>query len=146
MADACTPPAKHEQVAQQIFNTVFDHSLSFRIELPYETARDFLRQVGTYNAFSAEAVLAALDSIDALIPRMRFGEGNPNNGNRDYRISVGREGSPVIYLERYERDEGEKAGDVRSRLICREMRTTASADEADYWVEGDKVTFRFWWD
>ena len=77
---------------------------------------------------------------------------NPNNGNRDYRISVGREGSPVIYLERLEFNGKPKLDDATMKAVCREMELSARADEADYRVvplvfgPGRKIEFRFWWD
>ena len=143
---------KNTQIGDAIFDGVFENSLDFRIEMDYDVGRQFIRRIDQYNAFFSANVLAALDAIDELIPRMRFGEGNPNNGRRDFKISLGREGSPVLYIERIEWGDTERLSDDRIRLICREMQSVAAADEADSSIEplplsgGRKVTFRFWWD
>jgi hypothetical protein len=138
------------QAADEMFEAVFERSLHFRIEMSYERAWQFLRRIESYNAFSAANVLDALERVDALIPKSFYGEGNPNNGQRSYTISVGREGSPVIYLERYEFGEERWLPEETLRLICREMEVIGMADESDYDAEpfpgGRKVTFRFWWD
>src|SRR5947208_2388911 len=131
MADASTtPPATPEQTADIIFDAVFGRSHTFLIELRYASARRFISRIGNYNTFDAHAVLAALDGIDALIPRARHGARHPHDGKRTYRISVGREGSPVLYLERFEGPGSEALGDDRARLICRRMQEEARADEA----------------
>lgn len=138
--------------ADAIFDAVFDRSLNFRIELPYETALSFVRRIDQYNEFHWPTVMDALKRIDGLIPRRRYQEANPNNGKRDYTISVGREGSPVIYLERLEFFDKPQLDTATMKAICREMELIASADESHYHVEnfsfgpGRKIEFRFWWD
>jgi hypothetical protein len=96
-------------------------------------------------------VLAALEAIDGTIPRRRYAEGNPNNGRRRYEISVGREGSPVIYIEFYEWREDEHLPDEQLQAIVQLMRAIGRADESQFEtyqtpLGGRKVTFRFWWD
>ena len=134
-----------------IFDAVFDRTLHFRIEMEYDVVCQFIRRIGQYNDFRAETVLEALDRIDRRIPRSFYGEGNPNNGQRSYTLSVGREGSPVLYLERYEWDHENRLSDDELHAICREMQVSGHADEADFEVTPTlschrKVTFRFWWD
>ena len=149
-----TAPAQHQiPPADAIFDAVFDRSLDFRIELPYDTAVGFLRRIDKYNEFEAGRVIEALEHIDQLIPRMNGGPGNPNNGNRDYRIAIGREGSPVIYLERREYATKCPIAEKSMKDICEEMKLWASADDATYQVEEftsfgktRNITFRFWWD
>jgi hypothetical protein len=149
-----TSPAEHQiPPADAIFDAVFERSLQFRIELPYDTAIGFIRRIDTYNEFEAGRVIDALERADQLIPRMNYGPGNPNNGNRDYKISVGREGSPVIYLERFEYGTKAPIAEKSMKDICEEMKIWAEADEADYEVHeytfcgpSRKITFRFWWD
>ena len=138
--------------ADEMFDAVFEKSPHFRIEMSYEDAQHFIRRIDEYNELRWEDVLSALDRVDRLIPRTFYGKGNPNNGQRSYEISVGREGSPVVYLERHEWRDMDRLSDDRLRRICQEMELTGAADEANFEVQpttfGDsrKVTFRFWWD
>lgn len=151
-----TPPAlSANPVADRIFDAVFDHSSEFRIRLDFDSAVSFIRRIGEWNEFQPEVVIEELENIDRRIPRTYYGPGNPNNGQRTYTLSVGRENSPVIVLERYEFDHGAASrlsdGDIRA--ICDTMEYIARADEAHADVHelpagfgGRKVTFRFWWD
>lgn len=149
-----TPPATRQiPPTDAIFDAVFDQSHHFRIQLPYDAALAFIRRIDKYNEFEAGRVIDALEQADHLIPRMNCGPNHPNNGNRDYTISVGREGSPVIYLERFEYGAKCPIAEKSMKDICEEMKVWASADEAIYEVEdfacfgkSRKVTFRFWWD
>ena len=141
-----TPPAN------DIFDAVFEKSLNFRIELPFEEAQEFIRRIDRYNEFDASLVLDGLQRIDGLLPRMQYSPGNPNNGRRDYKISVGREGSPVIYLDRWEVFDKPELDSATMKAICREMELIALADESHYHIDqftrvpGRKIEFRFWWD
>ncbi|NLY03072.1 MAG: hypothetical protein GXY83_44035 [Rhodopirellula sp.] len=149
-----TTPAPYQiPPAGAIFDAVFDRSLDFRIELPYETAIDFLRRIDKYNDFEAARVIEALERIDQLIQRINGGPGRPTSGNRDYSLSIGRESSPVIYLERWEFAPNCPIPEKCLKDICEEMRIWGRADEATYeiedfpcWGKSRKITFRFWWD
>ena len=66
---AVISPESHIQTANQIFDGVFDQSLDFRVEMPYDAAMHFLRRIGAYNNFQAEKVIEAMRRVDALIPR-----------------------------------------------------------------------------
>ena len=145
MQTIISPANIHIDKGNQIYQGVFDQSLDFRIQMNYDTAIQFIRRIGGYNEFDPEIVITALECVDRMIPRKFYNEGNPNNGERRYHISVGREGSPVIYLDLYEWD-GERLQDATMKCIRDEMEVTGLADEADYWREGSKVSFRFWWD
>ena len=151
MSPNLTLTGPHTQIADNIFGAVFGHSLDFRIELPYEVALRFIERIGLYNEFEAPTVLDALERVDRLIPRCAFGEGNPNNGNRDYKIEVGREGSPVIYLQRFEWLTEFPLTEDQMKAACLEMQLNGKADEATYEVincdsQTRRITFRFWWD
>lgn len=155
-----TPPAEHKlfythnpSAADEIFDAVFPRSHNFRIELPYDEAIGFVHRIDSYNEFEATAVIEALEHVDKFIPRTSYGPGNSNNGRRDYTISVGREGSPVIYLERFEFSTKTQMSESEIKSICLEMETIGRADEAHYEVKqfsfcgpSRKITFRFWWD
>jgi len=148
-----TPAPCQIPPAGAIFDAVFDRSLDFRIELPYDMAIDFLRRIDKYNDFEAARVIEALERIDQLIQRINGGPGHPSSGNRDYSISVGREASPVIYLERWEFALDCPIAEKSLKDICEEMKIWGRADEATYeiaqfpcWGKTRKITFRFWWD
>ena len=151
LAHATTTPALLTNTADEIFDAVFERSLDFRIELKYEDLLGFIRRIGQYNDFESGAVIDAIEAIDRLIPRSFYSEGNPNNGRRAYRLSIGREGSPVIYLERLELSFSKPLAEETMKIICREMELCGRADEADYEVQqvsfgGRRIRFRFWWD
>jgi len=155
-----TPPAEHKfsltqnlSAADQIFEAVFPRSPNFRIDLPYDEALGFIRRIDSYNEFEAAAVIEALEQVDKFIPRTSYGPGNSNNGRRDYTISVGREGSPVIYLERFEFATKRQMSESEMKSICLEMEAIGRADEAYCEVKevsfcgpSRKIKFRFWWD
>jgi len=149
-----TPPAEYKiAAADELFDAVFHRSSDFRIELDWNDALGFLTRVDRYNEFEAETVIQSLKRVDALIPRAWYNDGNPNNGQRTFRISVGREGSPVVYLDRYEVSHfaDSPLKEETMRLICQEMELIARADEATYEIRnwsggGGHVRFRFWWD
>lgn len=141
-----------QDAADTIFDAVFDRSLHFQVELDFDQACRFIRRINQYNDFHWGHVLDALDHIDRLIPRRSYGPNNPNNGQRDYTLKIGREGSPVIYLDRLEFFDKEQLSDERIKAICEEMELIGMADEADASIEsaaipnGRHISFRFWWD
>ncbi len=150
--NATTTGYTAQQTADVIFDAVFDRSLDFQIELDFDQTCRFIRRIDRYNDFHWAHILGALDHIDRLMPRCSYGPANPNTGRRDYTLKVGREGSPVLYLDRIEFSEKEPLTDERMKAICDEMRRVGMADEADATVEpidvlnGRHVSFRFWWD
>ena len=128
--DVITIGQQTQTIADQMFDAVFEHSGHCLIEMSFDEACQFIRRIEEYNEFQADYVLTALENIDRLIPRKYYGEGNPNNGQRSYSISVGREGSPVIYLERYEWDKEDGLTEETITAICREMELIGRADDA----------------
>lgn len=147
-----TTGPKAQQTADAIFDAVFERSLHFQVELDFDATRAFIRRINQYNDFHWAHVLDALDDVDRLIPRRHYGPENPHNGERDYTLKIGREGSPVLYIERLEVGNKVPLRDGTIKSICEEMELIGKADEADASVEplsfaqGRKVTFRFWWD
>jgi hypothetical protein len=141
-------------IADGIFDAVFERSLHFRIQLPWEQALHFLRRIDRYNDFDAERVVESLERADLAIPRTYCGAQNPNEGQRDFTIAVGREGSPVIYLQRHEFTGRVAMQEASMKAIRNDMKFFGLADEADYYVDhlprlgrsSRKITFRFWWD
>ena len=152
LTQTITPPAAHKTLqVDDLFDSVFANSPSFRIELGYEAALGFIQRIDQYNDFHAADVIDALEHVDRVVPRKWYGIRNPNNGERDYTISVGREGSPVIYIDRFELPSTRPLTDHTMKTICREMELIGRADEADFTVRDFKsgsrrIEFRFWWD
>jgi hypothetical protein len=147
-----TTGPKAQQTADAIFDAIFERSLHFQVELDFDAIRAFIRRINQYNDFHWAHVLDALDDVDRLIPRRQYGAGNPNNGQRDYALRIGREGSPVLYLDRLELGHKVPLKDSCIKAICEEMQLIGKADEANASIEplsfasGRKLTFRFWWD
>lgn len=142
MQTVISPDNIHIHKGNRVYDGVFDSSLNFRVELEYDAVSQFIRRIGGYNEFEAETVIESLECVDRMIPR-------DSQGNRRYRISVGREGSPVIYLDVREFDD-QRLDEGTIRCIRLEMEQCGLADESscdinDY-VVYRKVTFRFWWD
>lgn len=147
--------------ADAIFDAVWPNTLGCRLELEWDEALQFLKRIDRYNNFEWEKVNKALDLIDKIIPTMEYGmlngEPNKNNGKRNFTIEVGRERSPVIYIERYEWNHGfgkqPPLTEQQCKNVCALMEKRALADESTYEVEEEtrlchyrKITFRFWWD
>lgn len=149
---AITTGPEAQQTADAIFDAVFERSLHFEIELDFDATRAFIRRINQYNDFHWTHVLDALDDVDRLIPRRQYAPGNPNNGQRDYRLRIGRDGSPVLYIERLEVGNKVPLSDRSIKAICDDMERIGKADEADASIEplsfadGRRITFRFWWD
>lgn len=152
LTQTITPPAAQKTVqVDELFDSVFEDSSQFRIELDYEAALGFIQRIDRYNEFHAADVIDAIEQIDRVIPRMWYGVGSPYNGERGYTISVGREGSPVIYMNRSELPSDRPLTDHTMKAICREMELIGRADLADFSVRDLKsgrrrIEFRFWWD
>lgn len=144
--------AAQRNATYAIFGAVFERSLDLHIKLNWDDALGFIRQIEEYNDFRAAAVIDALETVDGMIPRTDYGPDNPNTGRRSFDISVGREGSPVIYLERKEFRKAAELSEPTMRAICSVMQAVGEADEATYEVteltgfNGRRVEFRFWWD
>ena len=105
--------------------------------------------IDRYNEFHAPEVIDALGHIDRVIPRKWYEIRSPYNGERDYTISVGREGSPVIYIDRFERPSTRPLTDHAMKTICREMELIRRPDDFsihDFRSGSRRIKFRFWWD
>lgn len=139
-----------QTLADAIFDAVFEKSHHFRIDMEFDDICQFIRRIGGYNEFEAATVLEALERVDQLIPKKFYNAGNPNNGERSYTLSIGREGSPILHLTRYEWGVNSPLDDETMKAVCREMELIGKADQSDFEVfdlgAGRKVTFRFWWD
>ena len=144
LTNVITPPAPHTIApADEMFDAVFPRSSNFRIEMDWDTALGFIRRIDQWNEFDSDAVVNVLETIDDIIPKTIDGE-------RGFRIIIGCEFSPVIYLQRYESDDSHLTNEVM-QSICTVMELCARADDAHFDIRelsGDcrRIDFRFWWD
>lgn len=72
--------------------------VDFHIELPFDHALAAIEKIGGYNNFVPAKVCAALREIDALFRRKPRFIGD-TQVSRLFSVAIGREGSPVIYLD-----------------------------------------------
>ena len=145
------------QASTYVLVAVFEGTMNMRVEVPYDEANAFFTLLRSYNDMEAGKVHRFLAEIDRIIPKAKYPDGggrpNPNNGNRTYKISVGRESSPVLYIKRYIHSHNEPLSEEQIRLIKQAARD-AKADEIDYKIEDTGTPgfiarieeFRFWWD
>jgi len=129
LTQTITPPATNKTLQiDDLFDSVIANSSQFRIELSHEAALGFIQRIGQYNDFCPSEVIDALDHVDRHIPRKWYGIRDPRNGERGYQLFVGREGSPVIYLERREMPSSRPLTKHVMNTICREMDLIGRSD------------------
>ena len=138
---------------------VVEGCTSCLIELPdVDMARDFWRKFPIYNGMRRFEILHLIDVIEETIPRMQFPGNNPNNGNHIMRISVGNEGSAVMYVKLGKFYTRGREPDVQSAWAAIQVAAKAAgADEIDDYSEPGGVSeggfpyegewvYRIWWD
>jgi hypothetical protein len=145
----------HIEVANKDFyKAMFEMSQQQKVQLPFDDIIEYVEAVGSYNNFDANKIKGFLYEMDKLIPRKNYGGDNPNNGLRDYKISFGREGSPVMYVEMFYYADVRSFAEVKKNWdeIKRLSEIMALADEADMETEENQlynskvIKMRFWWD
>jgi hypothetical protein len=126
---------------------VMHGSLDCRIRVDPSVAARTIRIFGGYNEMTIEGFVRLLREIDRIVGRMSYQSDNPNNGFIGYKIDIGREGSPVLYVELGEYDWRTSQPKPFSEPVQRELYAAARralADEIDFINEGR--TLRIWWD
>lgn len=139
---------------KDFYKTMFELSHNHRMELEYDNALEYIKAIGQYNNFEYYKVVNFLEEMDKLIPRTYYNEGNPNNGKRAYKLSIGRESSPVIYVKLFFFSDVRNFSEVKQNWnkIKDLAYTVGLADEADMEVEESDVMncktiqMRFWYD
>ena len=125
-------------------------SLNFRVELTPEQFVQLAPLLPKYNEMDEWTFGDLARFIDERAPRMRFGEGNPNNGRHFVEVLVGNESSRVVYV----RMRGAYMGAPRQAELddfigVLELRARqAGAQEFTVERENDvgTTTARIWWD
>lgn len=143
-----------DKTFQQAFKTIFDHSLHFNIdlELNYEKvggikeqkAIEIVESIGGYNNFNIDVFKKLLRYLNDNFTKY-YGEGNPNNYQKDYTIKLGRESSMVLYIDLNVKDE-EQGQKVLARL---EKSFNADEITEEYscgWGNNIHKQYRLWWD
>lgn len=102
--------------------------LSFRVLFStFGDALEALRRIGHYNTFDGHAVAKGL---------LAFFREHGRGIGANYTVSVGREGSPVLYLRKWGLTDNVKMGHIVS------LAHALKADE----VTEDEREYRLWWD
>ena len=144
-----------DEYRKAFYRQVLNLSLDMRIQLPYEEVLN-MASVDEYNNFNVDRLKLILDKIDSLIPTTYYNENNPNNGRRLYTLSIGREGSMVVYLNLsgFSSSDGSREAIRIIREKVQELeiyaREKALVDEfsIDYNSNeyGEELELRLWWD
>ena len=134
-------------------------NLYFRVECEdLEDLKECVKIIKAYNDFDCNKINEALDKF-ANFKRF-YNPGNRNNGKDVLTFSIGREGSPVMYItwmkfgqetEFYDSDElDEGSVEVLTEKFFKEsmenLREWTRADECDIDLEGALKACRLWWD
>lgn len=122
------------------FKDVFYAGLDMRVALTPDDAKRAVEAIGQYNYFEPEIIKELIDSIVAELDDYNFSSAYTNT------ISIGREGSPVMYVHLMKNplNENEIDDDTVERIL--ELAQKANADEVHYDPDNFKREFRFWWD
>lgn len=139
-------PNKHKKPF--CLKEMFDNSLHFRYETKEADIDTFLDVIGDYNEFDAFQVKEMLAMMDKILPYY-------TSGQRRYKTSIGREGSPVIYLTIYATGNDNKTLVEQLKLaepvLKKIAHETGKADEfgmeyTNYEHNFTKIEIRMWWD
>lgn len=126
---------------------------SWQAELTFDDAIEFMNEADMYNRMEQAKMLNLLANIDAAFPKAQYpdvnGKPNPNNGNRVFKLSVGNEGSRVLYVSVYRGPSSMALGlswdSIKNSFAL--FGDLALADEANVSEDSEHFfRFRFWWD
>lgn len=136
---------------KQTYEEIFKNSFRFKYETPLKDVSTFLEAIGDYNEFSPQTAISMLRKMDSYLPRYK--------GNRErYKVSIGRENSPVIYLNIFAcgADHDDVVGSVKDveEVLKKIAYDIGKVDEfsidyekADGWgMSVTKIEIRMWWD
>jgi len=127
-------------------------SLHYKIELSANDARKFLERAEPYNYIPknlSDIVNFILNAIGPMNYGLCNGRPNPNNGSFSHiRISVGNEGSRVIYVKSHRTTNSDPLKVIFSRLEAIGMKFHADENEGEVetLMGTEYFTWRFWWD
>lgn len=122
-------------------------ALNWSVTVRPDEAAELAAALREYNEATPERLGAIIASVDALIPRKDYGNGNPNTGGMHHEYRIGREYSRVLYVQivRTYLPEGFDVATLAARI--KQVAKGHRADEA--WVTKDTphdFEFRIWFD
>lgn len=130
--------------ATLFFLGAIENSLHIQIEMDRDVADELLTLAPKYNNFTGQLAKDILQAADKTLPK------HPNMYAPKFEISLGREGSMVMYLKRRFFREDQVTPDSDINILLRYAKDHGLADEVDYSIKGESgmhtETFRFWWD
>lgn len=88
---------------------------------------------------------AMLKKIDRVMPRMQFGDGNPNNGKTFHTYRIGKEYSRVVYVDAGKNFNPEANWEQVARVV-KQIGKAANADEIGITNDDLMLSIRLWWD
>ncbi len=137
---------KNIELIQAVLN-LDPHCLNYQVEMQPDDALALTSRIGEYNNATEENLTELVKGINAIIPPMHFGEGNPNNGRAHHTFKIGREYSRVLYLAIV---KTYLPKDFNYKELINSLNRLAASKEADEYdvIENDTIsfTFRMWWD
>jgi hypothetical protein len=123
--------------------------LHWQAKFTPEQAVEFVQNAQTYNNFTQDGLTKLIKNINELVPKMNFGEGNPNNGKSHHSFSIGNEHSRVIYLS-LSKLYLKNLPDFNWARFKSDLQTLgeiANADENNCAEDGEfSFVWRFWFD
>jgi len=129
------------------FNNMWKWSINFQVKFTPEEMPTYLKQEKHYNEYDGAKVREMIQKIDALTPTKYYNPGNPNNGKPHHVYNIGREGSPVIYLEIRKIYMPNNFDYDTYTMDLKRLAYEAEADEAGIITNNDhEFIARFWWD
>jgi hypothetical protein len=119
----------------------------WRVECDQDEALAFFCEARIYNEMTREGLIELAQCVDKQVPRVMLNEGNPNNGTRAHKWSIGNESSRVAYLTLEKFYVSETDFDELARVLCSLGKCVGFADEYTVHTNDDhELVIRFWWD
>lgn len=146
---------KEDETFINSFINIFNYSLHFNIDLTLnhekagglneQRAIKIVNKIGQYNEFNPRKFNRIITYLNTYF-LANYGAGNCNNHKKDYTLFLGREGSPVIYIEAYfkSKDEITATIDELSELVRPDEISTERQFEV--WDGKQFARLRLWWD
>lgn len=125
-------------------NRLLETNLNFRVHVSLEDLGQILASFQVYNGMP-DTLLPMVGAIKEAIGPMQFPGDNPNNGSFDHiRVSIGNEGSLVMYVELATAYIKGRELEVASKLEM--LGKKFNCDECTMERQSFALSLRLWWD